>query len=343
MDEPVGLERVRCRALTDMVEGWVTLCGNQGTGFLEHVSKPYYCCAVATDFQTNFESSSSILADIQVGEIFEVLEGPRREAPLETLRVRGRAAKDGAIGYVTLKDSQGNPCLEAIKVLVCKQSIAVTTTFDISDTNGKPIRKLDVGETLEIVEGPMEDSKRSLVRCKAKTKKDNQEGWVTIKGNQGTVYAEESDKHYVCLQSVTLESRHSTGSTALRVMEKGEIFEARDNPKPETKDGENRVKGRNLTTGSVGWFTLTGANMSPWCPSYKCIQETPIHSSFDQASSSPVRNLEVGEGLEALDVPVMEGGVLRVHARAEQDGTIGFVMLKGDQGTLNLQPVFGKQ
>lgn len=67
------------------------------------------------------------------------------------------------------------------------------------------MRKLDIGEAFEVIEGPKTDEVRSLTRVKARTKNDGKEGWVTLKGNQGKAYAEESDKHYICKLAVPLE------------------------------------------------------------------------------------------------------------------------------------------
>ena len=51
-------------------------------------------------------------------------------------------------------------------------------------------RALDaVDELFTITEGPTTEEGSSLERVKAKSAKDNLEGWITIKGNAGTVYA----------------------------------------------------------------------------------------------------------------------------------------------------------
>jgi len=341
-DETAGaksMARVRCRALQDGKEGWVTLKGNQGTSFLERAPKPYYVCQEDTQLQAAFESSSADASKVSAGEVLEVLEGPRQEAPMETLRVRGKAPKDGKSGWVTLKDLQGRESLELSKLLICKQSIAITTTFDI--TEGKALRKLDVGEALEIVEGPKEDPVRSLTRVKAKTKTDGKEGWVTLKGNQGTAYAEESDKHYVCKFAVPLEKRFTSGSETVRTLEEGEVFEVTEGPKPETKEGAKRVRGRNIADGVEGWFTLTSKTFEPWSPQYKCNQSTVINDGLAIKEAKAVRKLEVGEYVEALETPVFDkaAGLLRVRVRAEKDGAIGFATVRGNHGTTMLKPV----
>jgi len=340
-DGATSLSRVRCRALQDHKEGWATLRGNQGTAFMERTAKPYYCCEETAMLQAGFESSSAEVSKVQPGEVMEVLEGPRQEDPLETQRVKAKASKDGKVGWATLKDLQGRAILEPAKLLLCKQSIAITTAFDIAE--GKALRKLDVGEALEVLEGPKEDPVRSLTRVKARTKTDGKEGWVTLKGNQGTSYADETDKHYICKISAPLERRFASGSETVRQLEEGEVVEIVDGPKSETKEGVKRVRGRNIGSGEEGWFTLAGKNFQPWAPRYKCMQSTVINDALAIKEAKAIRKLEVGEVLEALEAPVLEktAGLLRIKARAEKDGASGFATVRGNQGTVLMKPVVG--
>jgi len=262
VDETTGLARVKCRALMDQKEGYTTLKGNQGSLFMEPVCKPYLCCEEAAPLSSGFESTSQEVRRAEPGEVFEVLEGPRKEDPLECVRIRGKCPKDGKIGWCTLKDVTGTANLELARLLVCKSSIAITTTFDIGA--GKAIRKLEAGETLEILEGPEEDKSRGLIRVKAKAKSDDKEGWVTMRGNAGTAYAEESRKHYIVKRSVALEKGMASDSTTVRMLEEGEALELTDGPKTQTKEGSNRVRGRSLAGGDEVWFTATSKSFRPW-------------------------------------------------------------------------------
>lgn len=341
--DATGLRRFRCRAIADGKEGWVSYQGNQGTTYLEKTAKPFYLCEVESELHSAFESSSSEVCKVKVGEVLEMIEGPRKEEPPETTRLKGKATKDGKIGFVTLKDMAGNDNFTLAKLLVCKQSIAITTTFDIAA--GKALRKLEVGEALEVLEGPNEDSVRSLSRVRVLAKKDGKEGWVTVQGNQGTAYAEQSDKHYLCAKAVPLESKMATGSSLVRQIEVGEAFEALDEPKIEKRDGILRVRGRNLRDNSEGWFTVTGRNFTPWSPTYKCMQGTVLNDSLEIKEAKSVRKLEAGEVLEALQSPVLEpaAGLLRVRVRAKKDNACGFATVRGNQGTVMLKPVLGSE
>ena len=339
LDTATGLSRLRCRAIIDQKEGWVTSQGNAGSSFLSNCRKPYMCCEEESPFGASFESTSEKLKDLQPGEVLEMLEGPRKEELPELLRMRGKASKDGKSGWVTFKEASGEEYFRLAKLLVCKQSIALTTSFDIA--TGKALRKLDVGEALDILEGPNEDSARSLSRVKVLAKKDGKEGWVTVKGNQGTSYTEESDKHYVCTRSVSLESKFASGSTEVRRIEEEEVFEALEAPKAEKKDGIERCRGRTLTDGKEGWFTLSAKSFAAWTPTYKCVASTVLNDGPDIKESKALRKLEPGEVLEALDTPIFEksAGLLRLQLRTQKDNLLGFATVRGSQGTALLQPL----
>merc|ERR1712151_307658 len=275
---------------------------------------------------------------LQQGEVVELLEGPRKEPPVETDRMRVKD-EDGKMGWLTSKDADGNANVENKKLLMCKQSIAITTTFDIAE--GKAIRKLEVGELLESLEEPKEDAARSLTRVRTKTVRDQKEGWLTVKGNQGTSYVEETDKNYVCKRSLALDKKFETNSNNLRTLEEGEVVELLDGPKTETKEGDNRVCVRLLSDGSEGWFSLTGKNVTAWRPGYECVQTTVLQDGLEMKEAKTMRKLECGEHVEAIEAPVLAkgAGIMRVRVRAQKDGAVGFATIRGNQGTVILKAV----
>jgi len=149
-----------------------------------------------------------------------------------------------------------------------------------------------------------------------------------VKGNQGTEYVEESDKHFICKLSTGLQAKFSTESTVLRQLSEEEVFE---------------VKVCNVADGSEGWFTLTSSNMQPWSPLYKCQVVTTLTETVDIKEGKTVRKTEVQEVLEAIDTPAVDkvSGILRVKVRAEKDGAIGFASVRSNQGKVILKPVLG--
>jgi len=338
-DDTVGVERVNCRSIKDFQEGWVTVRGNQGTAFLERAGKPYVVVQSAAPLSEACKADSTPVRDLRPGELLEVTEGPRPEPTIDVERVKGKCAKDNKVGWLSMNDAQG-PVLELQKVLVCKGSIAITDGEDIGAC--KAIRKLDIGETCEQMEQPVEDPKRKLTRVKVKCNRDGIEGWATMKGNQGTAYIAESTKHHILRRAVELESAFPSGSKVLREVAEGELFEVVEGPTTEKKEGALRLRGRSMAGEVVeGWFSAD-ESVAPWCTSLECSQATDLHDSVDASSGKVLRSLVKGEALEALAAPVREEstGILRVRVRAEKDGVIGFASTTGDKGVVHLEPVF---
>merc|ERR1712008_211490 len=266
------------------------------------------------------------------GEVLEFLQGPQREEAHNSLRFHGRAVSDGADGWVTQRDASGKVLLEAKTVFVCRAAVSVTSIGDIG--SGKALRKLDVGEIVEMVhDGSAEDATRSITRAKIRARRDGTEGFVTLTGNQGTAYIEESQRHYECRASTTLESKLASGSKSVRTLQAGELIEAIEEPKAQMKEGASRLKGRSLRDGSEGWLTLSG-RMAYWFPHYKCAVSTPLTDALEVASAKTLRALDVGERLDALDAPAEDkaSGSMRVRVRADKDGLSGFATISGANG-----------
>lgn len=328
-----GMTRVRCQAINDLTEGWVSLKGSQGTSFLERCAKPYLCCRESSVLlHAEFDSASPEVRKLLPGQVIEVLEGPKREAATECLRVRGKAVKDGKIGYVAMKDAAGHDILEPIKVLVCRTSTALTTGLDVSAS--KTVRRVEAGEVFEALDEAQEDEKRKLSRVKVRTWRDDKEGWVTLMGNSGTTFVEASDQHHVVKKTTPLEATFRSGSFTLRLLEEHEVFEMLEPPKTEKKEGDQRMRGRSAS--SEGWFTFSKF-LTPWSPRYRCIKSTNLTESLS-SNSNVVRPL-ANEMAEALELPSFDetSGLVRVRVRAEKDNILGYATLRETQGEVYLE------
>lgn len=334
-----NLERVRCIALTDLTEGWITVQGSQGTAFLEPCPKPYYCFeedVMLAAGPTPDAAPAEGARRIKAGEVLELREGPRVEEPRTLMRVECKSAKDGKKGWITLKAGDGPECTEKVKVFCCMRTIAITQDFAIS---GKALRKLEVGEVVDLLEDPKDDEKKKMSRGKIKTRRDGKEGWVTIKGNQGTAFLEESQRHHAVQRAVPLEREKASGGAAVRMLEVGEVVELLGEPFPETEESLNRMRGRNPSDGTEGWFTLAQHLVRPWVPAYTCAISTPLTIGVS-ASSTAHRAVGFSEALEALDVPVLDSGsgLVRCRVKAVRDGTCGFATLRDKDSVPLLVP-----
>jgi len=324
----VGLTRVRGKSLVDGQEGWITVCGNQGTPFLQEMEKPFYACNEEVALHQEFTSDGTALRTLKKDEVLELLEGPRKETFTPATRVRAKAVSDNVIGWFTAKDAKGVYAEPDGQYYSCITSVAMTDEMDIKNCN--VMRKLVDGEVFTVSEGPVEDKSAGIMRVKGKAVKDDSEGWITIKGNAGTVYAEASTKHFTVVEDVALQKQFaSADAVTVRTLEKGEAMLALELPKEEAMAPEVRVRCRALSDGSMGWITLKGDNVRPWSPYYSCLKAALMHDAAVADGATLVRQVEAGEAVELLEGPSKEH---RMKVRAEKDGAIGWVSLKDKSG-----------
>merc|ERR1712151_1247310 len=67
---------------------------------------------------------------------------------------------------------------------------ALTDKSDIKESS--TLRKLEKGEILKILDGPIADEKFGVTRVFVQCVSDEKTGWATSKGNQGTPFLEET-------------------------------------------------------------------------------------------------------------------------------------------------------
>merc|ERR1712066_123490 len=89
------------RASSDGVVGWITLKSDSTKPW-----SPFYKCKKATPLhETASMEGSTVLREIEVGEVAELLEGPKFEDKIVWMKARMK--KDCSVGWVTIKDSDG--------------------------------------------------------------------------------------------------------------------------------------------------------------------------------------------------------------------------------------------
>lgn len=341
-DEDGAMTRVRGRALVDNKEGWITLRGNQGTPFLQDSAKPCYYAAEELSLQDGFVSEGSTeLRTLTKFEVIEVLEGPRKEALGNTVRAKVKACSDGAVGWFTKANKIGDSFAEPGKSnYTIVSAIALTDAMDIKDC--KVIRKLDRGEVLAVLEGPIEDGNSGVQRIRVSAAKDKAEGWVTVKGNAGSVYCEETGKNFNVTKEVALQKSFASDSAeTVRTLAVGEALELLEEPREEKTEAITRVKGRAISDGKIGWLSMKGKCLRPWSPQYKCVNTIAMQDALDVGTANTVRKIDSGETLELLDGPTLdkEVGVMRIRCRADRDGATGWMTISGNQGKAYLEVV----
>ena len=71
---------------------------------------------------------------------------------------------------------------------------------------------------------------------------------------------------------------------------------------------------------------------------YACLKTVSMTDTFEIAEGKTSTKIEPGEVLEQLGSPVADqGGMLRMECSVASTGKMGFITLKGNQGTLYLE------
>eukprot|EP00418_Pyrodinium_bahamense_P090414 CAMPEP_0179035354 /NCGR_PEP_ID=MMETSP0796-20121207/13068_1 /TAXON_ID=73915 /ORGANISM="Pyrodinium bahamense, Strain pbaha01" /LENGTH=1161 /DNA_ID=CAMNT_0020731625 /DNA_START=58 /DNA_END=3543 /DNA_ORIENTATION=+ len=170
---------------------------------------------------------------------------------------------DDEEGFI-VKDKFTNVIRTFMKV---SKDTVITTGINIKET--KTLRRLELGEVVEILEGPVKEDTVDVLRVRAKVMKDEIEGWITLAGNQGTVFLEEGGslfkvvKETILTESFELDGGSSKSSTrklkdTTRKLKEGEVVEVREWARKEEKSGLMRMKCKAMSDGMVGWVTTVG-------------------------------------------------------------------------------------
>lgn len=332
-DEKTGLLRMKGRTLRDNLTGWVSIKGNKGGVFLEETDKPTYVAVANLSLDADIKGKDGEVCALKAGQVLELVEGPKKEKCVSAVRARGKALKDDAVGWVTVKTRQGTPLLEDGKFYICSAATAMTDELDVK--TGKLVKKLAAGEVIEALEEPQEDG--GVKRLKAKILKEDKEGFVTLESEAGTSLFQKSNKHYKVLSATPLQKGPNSATETVRSLEPGEAFLVAEGPKDEAADAQMRARGAALGGGVSGWFTL-GAAVKPWVPVYTCVKPAALRSALSADEGQDIRELAVNEALDFLDGPKVDAsGAVKIKASAAKDGTIGWVAVRDAEGAKVLE------
>merc|ERR1712039_857657 len=161
-------------------------------------------------------------------------------------------------------DKQGYLAKDLIVSLLRKfMKIAKETviTSDMSIKESKTLRRLELGEVVEILKGPIKEETVEVMRVQCRVMKDEVEGWITMSGNSGTMFLEDGGNLFKVVKETILtpEFELDAGTEkATRKLKQGEILEVREWPKKEEKSGLMRMKCKAKSDGVVGWVTSVG-------------------------------------------------------------------------------------
>lgn len=132
----------------------------------------------------------------------------------------------------------------------------------LSIKEAKTIRRLEAGEVVEVLDGPVEEATVSVLRVCVRAMKDDQEGWVTMAGNKGGRFLEEGGNTFKVVKDTVLGESFEPGpclgdppGDSSRTLKEGELVEVRQWPRREPESGTMRAQCRALSDGRTGWAT----------------------------------------------------------------------------------------
>lgn len=138
----------------------------------------------------------------------------------------------------------------------CVKSTVLSEDVSI---RSKTIRRLEVGEVLEALEGPSREEGANVQRVRCLCVQDEATGWATIAGNQGTAFLEPGGNIYSCVKETVLTDGLSVqDSKTIRRIGKGELIEVLEFTKKSDSLDIKRVKGKAKLDGATGWITTCG-------------------------------------------------------------------------------------
>jgi hypothetical protein len=266
-DEKLNVDRVKCKSLADGTEGWMTVKGNQGTVFLRKVPKPIFEAVKEPPLQTDSTLDSAAIRTLKEKEILEQVGTPKQETADPVSRTKVKAKKDNAVGWVTLKSQGGDMLATLSDTLIIKAGVGITDGKDIK--SAKVLRKLEEGEKFTTCGNEVEDKENGVFRVEGVAVKDDKRGWITTRGNRGSVFAVSqgnTSKSYSATHEIDLHLQFQSSSGVKRKLEVGETFSVLEGPREEKSAPVKRLQVRAVAGGETGWVT-SNANVKKWRPS----------------------------------------------------------------------------
>jgi len=334
-DAATQVMRVRGRALRDSAAGWVTVqC-------LKATDKPFLCVSRPVKLHERFDETSPAVKSLQVDEVLELMEGPREEVTTPEIHLRVKHCKDPMEGWITLQDGEGRQLASRSEgIYVCRATIAMTDVLDLKRC--KVVHKVEIGEPLMVIDGQEKGDGAAIKRLKFRGLRHDKEGWVTLKGNQGTTYMESSQSHYKLTNGSQMRQEMAKDSPILRKLEAGIVMEGLDSPQEVHPNPKMGIRMRSLEDGKVGWvsfFAGPSGPIRPWAPRYTCKAPVALTSALAAKDATAIRLSEVGEKFDAVEGPTRDKstGLRRVRCATLEGVVLGWATLRGAEGEIFLE------
>jgi len=135
------------------------------------------------------------------------------------------------------------------------QDTVITTEQSIKGS--KTVRRLEVDEIVEALEGPVEEEDVKIKRIRASALRDSSEGWITVMGNNDTVFLEEHPPLFRLVAAAPLTKEIEATSEAIKALPIGEPVEVLDWDKKD-EAGHSRLRVRTRGGAGGGEERVTG-------------------------------------------------------------------------------------
>merc|ERR1711920_98498 len=100
----------------------------------------------------------------------------------------------------------------------------------------------------------------SLQRVRCRAMRDGSVGWVTIAGNQGSVFLKPGGNLFTCVKEAPLLDKKPGAEevTTIRQIAKGEIIEVLEFASCTEPEDTFRLRGLARLDGAIGWLEVAG-------------------------------------------------------------------------------------
>jgi len=151
-------------------------------------SKSHYVLTEKVKMREAAAVDAPLVCEMDVGEVFEAIEVPKKQKSKGPSVVRVRALEDSAIGWVVI--SKPSPLHPWRPKYICR--IPVPLTVSLAAKGSTILRFAEVGEILEALDKPIWDttssSRRMYARCMSAH--NGLACWVTLRGENAEAFLE---------------------------------------------------------------------------------------------------------------------------------------------------------
>lgn len=213
---------------------------------------------------------------------------------------------------------------------------------------------LELGEVIEVLEGPHKETQREVQRVHVQAFKDRVQGWLTLDTQSGPVSVAKDRLYYKASCVCSLADAADGSSKVIRQINGGEwLAELAEHKEssvsslaalpPNDTTSCVKIKVEALQDGKVGWTSIT--TMGEPKELLQVSRKTALQSKYlnKSANDCTVRLLEAGELLEVLRTKTQHVQLCRVKVRRTCNGEVGWIEWFREEAFLavNFKPWFG--